>query len=249
MAGFMSSLSAICFGLSCVLAGYLCSLCFTPPNPNPQQIYRGDRIRMFAMLPTFIFNRFKVRVLALYHALLSLAFAAARHSGGSGSNILESNASRFCPNPSNLNPDLFSWNPLTAGSLAAILLVGAPLRLAAFGGLGKNFTFKIAPPDRLITTGIYRYVQHPGYTGLIVAAAGSVTLFFRWDASFACWIPGHVLDKLNGFEWTWICGLVGFAVSIFALRVRDEERMLKEKFGDEWKRWHRETSRFIPGII
>jgi protein-S-isoprenylcysteine O-methyltransferase Ste14 len=33
------------------------------------------------------------------------------------------------------------------------------------------------------------------------------------------------------------------------LRVRDEEKMLKEKFGKEWENWHSRTARFIPWIV
>jgi protein-S-isoprenylcysteine O-methyltransferase Ste14 len=30
--------------------------------------------------------------------------------------------------------------------------------------LGQNFTFRLAKPKTFITSGMYRYVQHPSYT-------------------------------------------------------------------------------------
>lgn len=38
-------------------------------------------------------------------------------------------------------------------------------------------------------------------------------------------------------------------VMLIRVRVRDEERMLQEKFGREWERWNARTARYIPGIL
>lgn len=59
------------------------------------------------------------------------------------------------------NTDLITWSAATAVPLALILCAGIPLRLIPYSSLDKNFTFTLAVPDRLTTTGIYRYMQHP----------------------------------------------------------------------------------------
>ncbi len=41
--------------------------------------------------------------------------------------------------------------------------------------------------------------------------------------------------------------VIGFCV--LAIRVRDEEALLKTTFGTEWEEYHRRTKRFIPGLI
>jgi protein-S-isoprenylcysteine O-methyltransferase Ste14 len=42
-------------------------------------------------------------------------------------------------------------------------------------------------------------------------------------------------------------GLVGGFLGL-AVRVRDEERMLRARFGKEWEDWHARTKRFVPGV-
>ena len=48
----------------------------------------------------------------------------------------------------------------------------------------------------------------------------------------------------------WVAGpsnLVAFAV-LFALRVRAEERMMLEQFGDEYRAYIARTKRLVPGV-
>ena len=35
-------------------------------------------------------------------------------------------------------------------------------------------------------------------------------------------------------------------LTLMGLRVRDEERMLRGRFGEEWEQWRKETARFVP---
>jgi protein-S-isoprenylcysteine O-methyltransferase Ste14 len=36
---------------------------------------------------------------------------------------------------------------------------------------------------------------------------------------------------------------------MFALRVRDEERMMRRAYGKKWEEWHGQTARFIPWVF
>jgi protein-S-isoprenylcysteine O-methyltransferase Ste14 len=48
----------------------------------------------------------------------------------------------------------------------------------------------------------------------------------------------------------WIAGpsyLVTFGI-LFAFRIRDEERMMLEEFGDEYATYMAKTKRLVPGI-
>lgn len=137
---------------------------------------------------------------------------------------------------------------MTASSLAAIF-VGGYIRLAAYSGLGRSFTFHLAAPDHLITDGIYHWIQHPSYLGLVFVTAGCGGLLLRWDATPACWVDGEVLAMLDGWGFSVIVGALVLNIAVCAARVRDEEDMMRGQFGKEWEEWHRETKRFVPGIF
>ncbi|KAK9387893.1 hypothetical protein V1515DRAFT_600673 [Lipomyces mesembrius] len=256
----MFSVSALSISLCLLLAGYLSAICATPPNPNPTQPYKGDRAGIVSIASTRIFTRPGIICLALYHGLLSLFLHQTSTTTASTETLTNRNTNTnmdidiiilhyICPNQSNLNRALFAWTPWTKTFLALIILVGAPIRLSAYGRLGKNFTFRLAPPDRLVTSGIYRYLQHPSYTGLVFIVMANVMLFYRWDASPACWIPMSVLQRLDG-SGAMVTGIMALLCTWgLTLRVWDEEQMLKEKFGKDWERWHRKTKRFVPGVL
>lgn len=65
--------------------------------------------------------------------------------------------------------------PTNAFILSLLLaIIGASLRLAAYKGLGHMFTFEmsIRRDHKLITHGVYGWVRHPAYTGVLLFAAG-----------------------------------------------------------------------------
>jgi protein-S-isoprenylcysteine O-methyltransferase Ste14 len=148
-----------------------------------------------------------------------------------------------------LNPTTITWSTATAVPLAAILGIGVPLRLAAYSGLGKNFTFALAEPDRLSTGGIYRYVQHPSYTGLLTLIVSTVALLGRLDGAVSCWIPARFYGIAQWVDPVFALAGVGFVISTIWMRVRQEEEMLKGKFGKEWEEWHARTARFVPWVF
>ncbi|OJJ38286.1 hypothetical protein ASPWEDRAFT_35911 [Aspergillus wentii DTO 134E9] len=155
---------------------------------------------------------------------------------------------QVCPNPSNVNSNILSWTPTTILAVA-IALVGASIRLPAYRTLGRNFTFDIAPPDRLVTSGAYRYLQHPSYTGQFLVISGCFGLFFRWDGPLACWFSPSTRQALDGWGLPLILLVLAGTIWQTLCRIQDEEMMMKEKFGKEWEEWHSKTSRLIPGLF
>jgi protein-S-isoprenylcysteine O-methyltransferase Ste14 len=234
----MNQTGSTLLAIAMTVAGYLSVLCATPPNPPPEQKnrYRTDRINFIAgSFPTIV-RRIGITAI-MYHALLTVIpqYAPAR-------------LSQVCPLYQNTNSDLFTWNFITLSTLGLIYL-GAYIRLSAYGGLGKNFTFQLAAPDDLVTTGVYGWMQHPSYTGMTMICTGCVSLFLRWDATPACWIPASTLSRLHGWGVSAIAGLVGVSLWVLIMRMGDEEAMLRQKFGRRWEEWHRTTKRFIPGLV
>jgi|Deesub1362B_J571_1020462.scaffolds.fasta_scaffold34892_1 protein-S-isoprenylcysteine O-methyltransferase Ste14 len=125
----------------------------------------------------------------------------------------------------------FPWPAEVTGMLATGLLVtGLAIRFTAMVQLGRYFTtdVTILAGHRLVTAGLYRYVRHPAYTGMLLA-------FLGLGVSFSSWVSVAVL-----------------AVPIFLVtlrRIAVEERVLAETFGQEFLRYKQRTKRLLPGIF
>ena len=113
--------------------------------------------------------------------------------------------------------------------------LGVPIALggiALFGWmfrhLGLNVTSTSMPRAKatLVTTGPYRWIRHPMYSAalLLVIAAALLTS-----------------NSVVG-----VCGLIMFV--LLAARSRLEEERLVEKFGDAYRRYQRQTGRFVPRL-
>jgi len=92
-------------------------------------------------------------------------------------------------------------------------------------------------------------MQHPSYTGQAIVLAANLALFIRWDGAVGAWISPGIVESLQGWGSMVFTALGTLSVLGIITRVRDEERMLKAKFGKEWEEWHRRTKRFIPGVF
>jgi protein-S-isoprenylcysteine O-methyltransferase Ste14 len=62
--------------------------------------------------------------------------------------------------------------------------------------------------------------------------------FWLWALAQGLLLPNWVAG---------LSGLVGFGI-LFFLRVRQEEQMMIERFGEEYRRYMARTARILPGI-
>ncbi|KAH8657826.1 prenyl cysteine carboxyl methyltransferase ste14 [Xylariales sp. PMI_506] len=214
----------------------------TPPNPAPATAppSAGDWVRRLNLTHK---HTTKACFIPLGFLTLHVSALALRYPGTIPASVLRHGA----VNP--LNPDLITWSPATVIPLALILGVGAPLRLVPYTSLGRNFTFELAEPDRLVTTGIYRYVQHPSYTGLVLLIACNFALLCRADGAMSCWVPPRYYTAFVNLEYLLVpmaCLITGV---LMWTRVKQEESMLRAKFGRKWDTWHAATARFIPWVF
>lgn len=132
------------------------------------------------------------------------------------------------------NPRVLAWAdfplPYSLRWAGAFLSVVA-LILAAWvhRELGLNFSpyLRIRGQHRLVTTGPYRYVRHPMYT-----------VFFLI-------FLGYLLLTAN-----WFVGGIGIVTLIVVMIVRTpkEERMLLERFGEEYRAYMARTGRYLPKL-
>ena len=98
---------------------------------------------------------------------------------------------------------------------------------AAVRVLGKQWSLqaRVLEDHKLVREGPYRFVRHPIYTGMLgmIMAAG-----LAWSH----WI---------GF----LIALTLFSIGT-AIRVRSEEKLLREQFGSAYEEYAREVPAFIP---
>ena len=87
--------------------------------------------------------------------------------------------------------------------------------------------FKWENTERLVTTGIYRYIRHPMYSSL---------LFLTW---------GAFLKSVSLITFI----LAGVATLALALTARAEEAENIVRFGEEYRSYMGKTSRFVPFLL
>jgi protein-S-isoprenylcysteine O-methyltransferase Ste14 len=109
-----------------------------------------------------------------------------------------------------------------------LFFAGCILRLAAAFALGRRFSGLVAiqPDHQLKTDGLYRYIRHPSYTGLLVAMIGWV-LVFRSAIGLLLNIPLFLL---------------------LLSRMNDEEKFLETHFGAQYRTYCERTRRLIPFV-
>jgi len=126
------------------------------------------------------------------------------------------------------------------------MIGGGCIRVIAYAQLGNNFTFELATPSGLMTRGLYKYVQHPGYTGGLICTLGVLLIFGRFDGGIGCFVPTGWVPFVTAVHFVMLSSVM---IVIFRLRVAEEEDMLEKTFGEDWREYHRRTKRFLPGVV
>ncbi len=98
-----------------------------------------------------------------------------------------------------------------------------------FGWTGRGTPAPIAPPQRLVVVGFYRYVRNPMYVGF---AAGWIGLWV---------IFGHPDPRL-------IVAVAAVALGIHLFVVFYEEPTLRSKFGAEYDQYRQNVRRWWPSL-
>ena len=112
----------------------------------------------------------------------------------------------------------------------AILAVGLAVRLIAIFTLGKSFSVNVAirPDQKVQRTGLYRFVRHPSYLGMLI-------IFLAVGLEARNWLSLAIM-------------LVPTTLALL-YRIHVEEAALHEAFGEEYADYSRATSRLIPGLF
>jgi len=117
---------------------------------------------------------------------------------------------------------LFQWLGLV------LMIAGSAFRQWALIHLGQFFSrsVQIEAGHRVITTGPYRWVRHPAYTGMIMIYMGMIMALG-----------------------TWLGALITFALVTGSLlyRIRVEEQALLSALGTEYREYMQNTWELFPG--
>lgn len=111
-----------------------------------------------------------------------------------------------------------------------LFAAGILLQAAAFRALRSLYTSRLGmqPGHKLVTSGPYRLVRHPGYLSNLLCPAGM----------------GLALSSLVGL------GLTLFVVPLIVRRIAGEEEMLSTELGQEYQHYRQQTRwRLIPYIF
>lgn len=121
-------------------------------------------------------------------------------------------------------PVQLSWLGLS------LMVAGMTVHVVAYRTLGRFYTgtLSIVQNHKLVTQGLYKYVRHPGYFGVLL-------ITFGFGLASANW---YVLLVM----------LIGFCTA-YSYRMHAEEKMLNTTLGNEYRRYARRTKRIIPFVF
>ena len=116
---------------------------------------------------------------------------------------------------------ILSWIGLLVYLLAAIIVVVARINLGKQG----TGTLVVRESHELVTTGLYKYLQHPMYLGTLLGVIG-----------FALVTQSIFVSLVTFVLYLWI----------FKERIKYEEVLLEKEFGEKYLKYKASSYRLIP---
>jgi protein-S-isoprenylcysteine O-methyltransferase Ste14 len=122
----------------------------------------------------------------------------------------------------------FGWAPVPAGiCLVGDVLVAVGLGVTMLVAIQNSYaaaTVRVEPDQKLVSTGLYGLVRHPMYAGNVTLMVG-IPLALGWYWGLILVIPG---------------------LMVLALRIRDEEQLLREKLDGYCEYQQKVRYRLVP---
>ena len=111
-----------------------------------------------------------------------------------------------------------------------VLFAGAAILLwKTHRDLGRNWTptLGIRENHTLVTEGIFKSIRHPMYTAHLLWALAQPLILTNWIVGFS-FLVTQILQYL--------------------LRIKPEEQMMLDLFGDQYQEYMNNTGRFLPRL-
>lgn len=105
-------------------------------------------------------------------------------------------------------------------------LIGLVLIIIGWKDVYHGYWKKTPGKGRVIKTGVYRYIRHPQYTGVLLISLGII------------------------LNWATLTSLLTFPIVVYMyIRLaRKEEKNMIEEFGEEYIMYKNKTKKFIPFV-
>jgi protein-S-isoprenylcysteine O-methyltransferase Ste14 len=119
-------------------------------------------------------------------------------------------------------------DPARAAVGLALFALGLGFAIWARVHIGRNWGTPMTQKDEpeLVTSGPYRLVRHPIYSGILAAGIGTAV----------------------GLSWVWLAA-VGLAGVYFIYSATVEEGYLSEQFPNDYPRYKRSTKMLVPFVF
>jgi protein-S-isoprenylcysteine O-methyltransferase Ste14 len=121
---------------------------------------------------------------------------------------------------------IYAWNALFAVGMA-LIGIGFVIRIHSILTLKQFFTYSIAKVEnhKIIETGLYKFIRHPGYLGQLIIFIGISTSISNWLSILFMMLP------------------VTFG---YLYRIKAEEKFMLDQLGEDYFKYQGRTKRIIP---
>ena len=117
---------------------------------------------------------------------------------------------------------------INSRELFALRIAGTLIGASAAWTLGRAYD-RVVTPESLVTSGVYRFVRHPIYTGYLLIFAGGL---------------GALGSPLA------VAIMLFAARRFYVPRMASEDKILEDQFGDAWRNYAAKTpSRLLPFVV
>jgi protein-S-isoprenylcysteine O-methyltransferase Ste14 len=123
---------------------------------------------------------------------------------------------------------IYAWNTFFAIGMA-LFVTGLLIRIYSMLTLKQYFTYTVAEVEnhKIIATGLYKFIRHPGYLGQLIIFMGISTSISNGLSMLLMMIP----------------------VTLgYLYRINVEEKFMTDQFGEDYKNYQQRTKRIIPMI-
>ena len=121
---------------------------------------------------------------------------------------------------------IYDWNTFFAFGMA-LFVIGLLIRIHSLLTLKQYFTYSVSKMEnhKIIATGLYKFIRHPGYLGQLIIFIGISTSISNWLSTLLMMIP----------------------VSLgYLYRIKVEEKFMADQLGEDYKNYQERTKRIIP---